>query len=315
MTEIRNLRKPSEPISIALDNWIEGMNNGSKLSDVIRFWVSQQESMLILAGEKAGTLDVALRSVVKVSKAAEDVKASVISGLAYPTLLLFLAFGSLYLFSFKIVPAFSRTVQPDAWTGLAKTMIVTANFFQNWLSWLAVAFVCLIALFFYSLPRWNSSLRVVLDRYVPYNIYRIVQGSSWLIALSAIVQAGERIEQAVQDLGNSGSPWSKARSDAALKGLRAGRNLGDALMRSGYEFPDREIISDLRLYGSKSGFDQALLTIGNTWITESVDRLKSLMAVLFVVTMAFAGGLIMFIVSGFIAMQLQLTLILQRGLA
>jgi hypothetical protein len=39
------------------------------------------------------------------------------------------------------------------------------------------------------------------------------------------------------------------------------------------------------------------------------------MAVLFVVTMAFAGGLIMFIVSGFIAMQLQLTLILQRGLA
>jgi type II secretory pathway component PulF len=103
------------------------------------------------------------------------------------------------------------------------------------------------------------------------------------------------------------------RAEAALRGLRAGRNLGQALERSGYEFPDREIISDLRLYASKSGFEEALRTIGEEWITESVVRVKALMNVVFGAAMLVVGGVIMFIAAGFVAMQMQLTQILQRS--
>lgn len=313
LQEIRGLKKPTAPVSVAIEDWVRGMNNGRKLSDVVRPWVTTEESMLLVAGEQSGTLDEALTSVVKVSKAKEAIRTAVIAGIAYPGFLVILSFGVMYLFGFKIVPAFTKAARNDAWVGVARTMIDVSGFVQNWLLWIAILSVIVVAAFFASLPLWNSRARVVLDRYPPYSIYRVMQGSSWLIALAALVQAGVRIESAIEQLGKGATAWAEVRMIAALKGLRAGRNLGEALERSGYEFPDPEIISDIRIYATKSGFDEALRLIGNDWITESVERIQTLMNLVFGVSMLFVAGLIMFVVSGLIAMQLQLTQLLQRG--
>jgi type II secretory pathway component PulF len=313
LQEIRSLRKPTHPVAVAIEDWIRGMNNGRKLSDVVRPWVNAEEAMLIMAGEQSGTLDEALESVVKVAKAAAAIRGAVAAGLAYPTFLLLLSFGALYFFGFKIIPAFTKVVQGDGWTGLARTMVNTAAFIQVWLHWIGLAVVVLIIAFFLSLPRWNGRVRIACDRYAPYSIYRVMQGSSWLIALSALVQAGMRIETAIEELGRHASAWARVRCDAALKGLRAGRNLGDSLERSGYEFPDRGIISDIRLYSTKSGFDEALRVIGDEWITEAVERVKAQMAVIFAVALLLVGGVIMFIAAGFGAMQMQLMELMRRG--
>lgn len=313
LNEIRGLKKPTAPISVAISEWVRGMENGRKISDVIKPWVSTEESMLLMAGEQSGTLDIALTSVIKVSKAQADIRSAVVSGVAYPFFLMILAFCILYLFGYKIIPAFTKAARGDAWYGIARVMIDVSTFVQNWLHWVAVALVLLVIGFFASLPLWNSRVRVVLDRYPPYSIYRVMQGSSWLIALSALVQAGVRIESAMEQLSQGASAWGSVRMAAALKGLRSGRNLGESLEKSGYEFPDPEIISDIRVYATKSGFDEALRIIGNEWITESVERIQMLMKLVFGITMMVVGGLIAFVVSGLIAMQLQLTELLQRG--
>lgn len=314
LIEIKNLKKPTSPMAIAIDEWVRGMNNGRKISDVIQPWVSPEESMLLMAGEQSGTLDEALNSVVKVSKAKSEIQSALIGGLSYPFFLALMTFGIFYLFGYKIVPAFSKAARSDAWHGVAKMMIEVAGFVQNWLHWVAVLLGLLTVAFFLSLPRWNSRLRVALDRFAPYSIYRVMQGSSWLIALSALVQAGVRIESAIEQLENSSSAWGRLRMNAALKGLRSGRNLGDALNMSGYEFPDREIISDIRIYATKSGFDEALRLIGNEWITESVERIKMLMKVIFGISMLTVGLSIGFVVSGLLAMEMQLTELLQSGM-
>ncbi len=313
LEEIRNLRKPSDATYIAIDDWIRGLNNGRKLSEVVQPWVNPQESMLIMAGEQSGTLEEALQSVIKVSGAAAAIKSAVFGGLAYPGFLMVFAFAALYFFSFKIIPAFTKAARPDAWSGLAKTMMDSASFFQTWLVWIILAFVLGIVVFYASLPRWNSPRRVLLDRYAPYSIYRIMQGSSWLIAMAALVGAGVRVEIALQQLNTNATAWARLRLDAALKGLRSGHDLGKSLDRSGYEFPDREIIGDIRLYATKSGFDEALRILGDEWVEESVERIEDLMKVVFVVAMVFVGVVVGFIASGFIAIQMQLTQILQQS--
>ncbi|HEX2544501.1 MAG TPA: type II secretion system F family protein [Ramlibacter sp.] len=312
LQELRALRDPSSPMAFAIGEWIRGMNNGRKLSEVTGPWVSVEERMLILAGEQAGTLPQALHSVVQVQRAAAAVRRAVVAGLAYPAFLLALAVASLYFFGYKIIPAFSRVAGEDGWTGLARTMVGTAAFVQHWMHWLVLALALLLAGFFVSLPRWNSPLRTWLDRHPPFSIYRVMQGASWLIALSALVAAGMRIETAIEQLGRRGSAWARVRCDAALKGLRAGRNLGESLARSGYEFPDRLIIADLRLYASKAGFDEALRVIGEEWISESVERVQALMRVLFALALLLVGAVVMFIAAGFGAMQMQLMEIVQR---
>lgn len=313
LTEIRALKKPTAPISVAIEAWVRGLNNGRKLSEVIRPWVTNEEYMLILAGEEAGTLEDSLQSVVVVAKAKAAISSAVYGGLAYPTFLAILAFGIMYLFGFKIVPAFSKAARSDAWTGFAKVMIEASGFVQNWFHWVVLIVVILLVAFFVSLPRWTSDIRSVCDRYAPFSIYRIMQGSSFLIALAALIQAGVPIVAAMSQLASGASPWLAHRLNAGIKGLQAGRNLGEALEKSGTGFPDPEIISDIRLYSTKTGFDEAIRLIGTEWITESVEQIQSMMGIVFMMSILAVGLLIMFSVSGMIALQLQLGELIKRG--
>lgn len=313
LEEIRGLKKPGAPMSRAIESWIRILNNGGALADAVKPWVTGEEYMLIMAGEKSGMLDQALVSVVTVAKAKASIKSAVIGGIAYPAFLLLISFGLLYMLGYKIVPAFTKSARSDAWVGQAKAMIATSNFVQGYLHWLGLAVVLLIVLFFVGLPRWNSSLRIQLDRYPPFSIYRVMQGSSWLIALSALVQASVRIETAIEQLSIGSSAWANLRYQSALKGLRSGLNLGRSLEKGGFGFPDPEIISDIRIYATKAGLDEALRLIGEDWISESVERIQALMRLIFGATMLIVAVLIVFTVSGLISMQLQLTQLLQRG--
>lgn len=302
-----------QPLSVALSEWISGMHNGERLSVVIGDWVSDDERMLIAAGEKSGTVEKSLLSAARVMEAKNKISMSVIGGLAYPFILVILAFCVLYLFGFKIVPAFSKIAPPEKWSGVARLMIEISMFAQKWLLVIAAVIGSIVAAFFFSLPRWDSPLRIKLDRYAPYSVYRVMYGSSWLIAFAALIESGVRVENALQDLSATSSPWLKTRIDASLRGIRSGLNVGESLARSGYEFPDREIIDDLGVYSSLSGFDQALLTLGREWLDESVVQIKARMAIVFGVCLLLLSCLVAFMVSGMMSMQLQMAHIMQNS--
>lgn len=312
MEEMAALRKPGEAMGMALTEWSAVMKNGKKFSDAVRDWVTTEEVMLMMAGEQSGALPESMKSVVSVTKAKRGVQSAVVGGLAYPTFLMIIAFGVMFLFNFKIIPAFARAANGRSWSGMAKTMVDVSAFTQVWLPWIALLLVIAIGVVISSMPIWSGSGRTVADRYPPYSIYRVMQGSTFLIALSSLIQAGVRIDEALEQLADNSSPWARTRINAALRELRAGRNIGEALHRTGYEFPDREIISDIRVYATKSGFDEALRLIGEDWIEESVEQIKGLMNVVFSVSLLVVAGVIAFEVSGLIAMELQLSSFMQN---
>lgn len=304
----------SHPQTIAIGDWMIGIRNGERLSPMLDGWVGDDERMLISAGEQSGTMEKALQSASRVMEARSQINSAVFNGLAYPFVLIILAFGVLYLFGFKIVPAFSRIAPPEKWTGLARAMIEISLFAQHWLWLLAIIMVATTTAFFISLPRWDGPMRIRLDRYAPYSIYRVMHGSTWLIGLSALVEAGLRIETALQQLSSTASPWLRARIDGCLRGTRSGLNVGEALGRTGYEFPDREIIDDLGVYSSLSGFDTALSLLGKEWLEESVAQIKGRMGVVFGISLLLVGVLIAFMVGGMMNMQLQMSHMLQGSM-
>lgn len=313
LEELRDLRSKKEPMYLALKEWAAVMNNGKKFSDAVKPWVSTEESMLLLAGDQSGSLAQSMQSVVKVTKAKQSIKDAVLSGIRYPLFLIILAFAVMFMFSYKVIPAFAKASRGDKWTGMARTMIDVSHFMQNWLVWIALAAVILIVGVLVSMPKWSGPSRTAFDRYPPYSIYRITQGATWIIALSALIQAGMRIEMAMEQLMGNASDWARVRINAALRGMKSGKNLGQALVMTRFEFPDKEIISDIQVYSNKSGFDEALRIIGEEWITESVERIQELMKKVFSGTLLIAGAVIMFMLSGMLAMQMQLTQIIQQA--
>lgn len=300
--------------TIALREWATDMRNGTRLSESLNGWVGDDERLLIGAGEQAGTIDESLLAAARLMKAKSEIRGAILGGLIYPIVLFAMAIGLVYLFGYKIIPAFGRVAPEDQWTGIGHTMIVSSHFIQDWLLPIVVFVLVLIVLFFYSLPRWTKTapkMRIVLDRYVPYSVYRVQVGSTWLLGFAALIEAGMRVENALEHIAANANPWLKDRVQACLRGTRSGKNIGDALATSGYEFPDREIIDDLGVYSQLSGFDAALAILGNEWLTESVDEIKSRMAGVFAALIVVVGVLVIFFVLGLISMQLQMTTLVQ----
>lgn len=298
-------------LTMALEDWIKKIQNGMKLSQAMAGWVDPEEQMLISAGEQSGNIEKALVSTAEIMVAKKRIRSAVIGGVFYPTLMLILSFGLLVMFSYKIIPQFSIVVPDEKWHGIARLMIDSAQFTRDWLPVVTVFLVALIILFFYSLPRWKDGLRVKFDRYIPYSIYRILVGSTWMISFAALVNAGVRTENALQQLETNASPWLKVRIASCLREMRSGHSIGDALARSGYQFPDTEIIDDLGVYSKFSGYDQALEILGREWITESVERIETMMRFVFGLSILLVSALIAFEVGGLIGMELQMASIMQ----
>ena len=297
---------------IALKTWIDGMKNGKRLSQMLNGWAGPVERMLIAAGEASGTMEASLQAATRVMDARREINGAVLKGLTYPFVLVCVAFGVLYLFGFKVVPEFTKVVSADRFHGMAAVLIQLSNFARNWLYVTGSVLITLLIAFIVSLPRWDGRARVLMDRYPPYSIYRIVQGSTWLIGLAAMLEAGMRLEAALKQLGDMADTWLANRIDAAIRGMRAGWQLGDALNRSGYEFPDREIIDDLGVYSGLSGFDEALSILGREWLTESVEQIKGRMAVVFAMAVLSVGLLVGSMVGGMMSMQVQMAQAIQQ---
>lgn len=303
----------NDVVSLALSSWMDGLKNGHRLSDAIKNWVYNDEQMLIAAGEQSGSLHIALLSACEIMEAKKKIKSAVIGGMAYPLLMLIIAFAVLIMFSFKIIPAFSTIVPDDKWHGIARAMIDFANFSRSWIWLIALCIIGSLVAFFLSLPRWTGGLRIRLDKYAPYSIYRVMQGGSWMISFAALVSAGVRIENALQYLARDASPWLRVRTNACLSGMRSGLTVGDALARSGYGFPDLDIIDDLGVYSKLSGFDTAAALLGKEWIVESVVRIQGMMKIIFGISVLSVGLFIAFMVSGLIGMELQMADIMQSS--
>ena len=301
-----------DPQVIALETWIIGMKNGKRLSQMLEGWVGDVERMLISAGEMTGTMERSLVSSTRVMEAKGEITGAVVKGLAYPIILTIVAFAVLYLFGFKVVPEFTKIVPAERFHGMAQVLIALSSFARNWIYISAGVVVAVVIAFFVSLSRWDGPLRVKMDRYPPYNIYRVVVGSTWLIGLSSMLEAGIRLENAMQQLADLADKWLKTRILGAMNGMRSGLTMGDALLRSGYEFPDREIIDDLGVYSSLSGFDEAISILGKEWLTESVTQIKGKMAVISGIALLSVACLVGTMVGGMMTMQLQMAQLIQQ---
>lgn len=300
-----------DPATIALGEWIERIRNGYHLASAVDGWAPRNEQMLISAGEQSGRLPEALMNASEIMQAKSKVKKAVIGGLLYPVVMLGVALGVLIMFSYKVIPEFSKVVPDEKWYGTARIMIDLAGFTRDWLLLIVAVIIGLIVALFVSFPRWSNGLRAKLDKYPPYSIYRMINGSAWTISLAALVSAGVRVENAVQQLGEGGGRWMSDRTQACLRGMRSGLTLGDALAKTGYGFPDREIIDDLGVYSRLSGIDRALTILATEWIDESVETIQGMMKGVFGLSVLVVGLLIAFMVSGLIGMELQMASIVQ----
>jgi type II secretory pathway component PulF len=291
-------RKPTEPLAIVLAECRRAVQNGQPLAVGLRDWVPMSEQLIILAAEQSGRLESGLAAVTDVVRATRRIRAVIFGGAAYPLLVLAVALGYMYLFGTLVIPEFAKVSNPDNWRGPARMMQLMSVWVQQWMPALVAALLVLGIVVARSLPRWRGNVRLLADRLPPYSIYRLVSGSGFLFAFSALLAAGVTVEKALLRLCDSASPWLLERLEGALLGIKSGHNCGEALKNAGYGFPSPEIVDDLCIHAEYRGLPEILKSMADEWLEDGVARIATQMKLLNGAAIAVLALLIAGLVGG-----------------
>jgi type II secretory pathway component PulF len=306
-------RNPKEAMAIVLDDCIRSVQNGRMLSEGLADWVPKTEQMIIMAGEQSGRLEYILIGVTDVVFSSKKIKGVIIGGITYPCAVLTLILGYIYLFGTTVIPQFAKLVNPATWHGAARSLYLMSAFVQDGMLYVVLAIGAVVAAVLFSMPRWRGNLRVAADNFPPYSIYRMMVGSSFLMAFSSLQFAGITVERSLIRIAEMADPWLRERLDGALLGVKSGLNCGEALKNAGYNFPSKEVVDDLCIYAEYKGFAEALKILADEWMAEGVEQISAQMKVLNGMSIVMLAIVIGWLVTGFFGIQHEIAAMSRAG--
>ncbi len=305
-------RKPNDPMAIAISMWGRSLQEGHPFSDCLKGWAPTRERLMLSVGDVAD-LESALLNLIKVSEGSTRMIRPIVNAIAYPAFLMMMSVLILYAIGVYMVPPMLSAAPNTIWTGTAKSLIDLSEWIQK--HWkLAFSILPIIGILIYStISIWTGTLRVKIDRIPPWSLYKIFTGITWLLALSALVKGGVPVSIALTSLRRDASKYLKERIDGALMFIKNGDNLGQALDKANHEFPDKQIIADLKIYSELDNFEEALDKLANEWLEESVYVIEQKAEIMNAVALLTVSGIIAWAVFGTFDMQDQITSAMGKG--
>ena len=299
-------KNPDEPMAIAIASWAKALQNGLPFSDALKGWAPDRERLMLSVGD-VSDLEGALMNLIRVTEGSTKMIRPIIGAIAYPSFLFMMAILIIYGIGVYMVPPMIDAAPTVRWRGMALTLVNLSDWIKNY--W-AVAFASLpavMAVIYFTIGIWTGTIRAIIDRLPPWSLYKVLTGISWLLALSALVKGGTPVSTALRALRRDSSRYLKERIDKTLVFINNGDNLGQALSKTGLDFPDKEIISDLKIYSELDNFEEALEALANDWLEESVYLIEQKASILNMVALLSVGGVIAWAVMGVFQMQDQIT--------
>lgn len=278
--------------------WKKQVTNGMNLGYCMAPYIPTAEAMLIETGANSGQLAKSMRDALESVEQQGRVKKAIISNASYPVLLLCVLLAAMFLTSYEVIPTFANVLPVNEWTGVSYAVARAAYFFRDW----SIVILGLLAMIFgiigFSLPRWTSQARIKFDNVFPWNIYRMWQGSAFLLSVASLMSAGVKLDEvSLNRIARKADPYLAQRIRAVRKWILSGVNFGEALYKTGYNFPDEELISDLRVYATLKGFEENLVNVTREWVTSIEEKVTAYMKVVNFVTLVLIAVVIGMLIS------------------
>lgn len=295
-------KKPNEPVAY-ISRYAQGcVANGILLGDALSEWIQPGEKVLLISGEQSGNLEDTLDSAAILAETAATIMMAIIGGLLYPIALFCAAIAFLVAFSLKIIPDIMRFIDPTNLGQAGRAMLSVSGFITQYGHFVMFGFIALLVIYFYGMPRYIGRFRPAFDKSI-YSIYRMTNGSGFLLSFAALQKAGVPTEKALLLIDENGTVWLRDRISAILSGLRAGLHIGEAMKRSGHDFPSAHIVNSMYIFGKYPGFSEALQSIADRWIKESESNVKKSMNFINLAAIGLMIGVVFFLAAGFVDFQ------------
>lgn len=261
--------------------WRHDVSNGRNFGHCLAPYIPSIEAILLETGANTGKLTGALENAISTIEQQTKVKKAIINSAAYPIVLTAMLIAAMLMASYQVIPTFEEIIPVEEWTGMSYMVAMVAKFIRESGLIIMIFLVFVLVAITLSLPRWTGKSRLPFENLVPWSLYRIMQGSAFLLSVASMMNAGVKLdENSLRKISAQSDPYLRERIRALRRYIASGENLGDALAMSGYNFPDEEIISDLQIYANLRGFDQNLIKITQTWVDSLVEKVTINMKVI-----------------------------------
>ena len=299
-------KNPGEPLAIAIAAWGRALNNGKTFSDALRGWAPSRERLMLSVGD-VSDLEGALLNLIKVTEGSTKMIRPIIGAIAYPSFLMMMAILIIYAIGVYMVPPMIDAAPTVVWRGMAKDLVDLSDWIKNNWAFAFASLPVLMLVIYFTIGIWTGKIRAFFDNLPPWSLYKVFVGISWLLALSALVKGGTPVSTAMRALRRDASKYLRELIDKTMIFINNGDNLGQALAKTGLNFPDAEIISDLKIYSELDNFEEALDRLANDWLDESAEAVEQKASILNMVAMFAISGIIAWAVFGVFEMQDQIT--------
>lgn len=299
-------KNPSEPMAIAIASWANALQNGQPFSEALRGWAPDRERLMLSVGD-VSDLESALLNLIKVTEGTTKMIRPIIGAISYPAFLLMMVTLIIYGIGAYMVPPMIEAAPNVQWTGIAKNLADLSDWIRVY--WpIAFSIVPVSGIIIYAtIGVWTGSIRAIFDKFPPWSLYKVFVGITWLLAMSALIKGGTPVANALRALRRDSTRYLKERIDKTLVFINNGDNLGQALAKTGLEFPDPEIIGDLKIYSEMDNFEEALDKLANEWLDNSAYTIEQKAGILNMVALLLVSGVIAWAVMGTFVMQDQIT--------
>ncbi len=282
---------PNRPAAVALREWFLKDRAGQSISEAMEGWVPTGELYMIRAGEESGTMAKSLASIQSVGEKARQMREAVIHAVGYPIFMMILVSFVLWTFGVNLIQNMRKSAPPNVMAAMG-SVAALSDFINDWGLVIVVGVISLMVLITLTLPHWRGTIRARFDMYPPWSWFRVLQGSGFLLGLSALLGAQVPLKRALEILEEQGNPWMRERINSARQEVLRGRNLGEALRYGKYNFPDPSVAVDLEILSERADVGTVIEQVTEEWIRDQIDNLKTQAGVARNVGLFIVGGVI-----------------------
>jgi type II secretory pathway component PulF len=284
-------KHPRRPAAVALREWFLKDRAGVTLSEAMEGWVPTGELYMIRAGEESGTLAKSLAAIQAVGERARQMREAVMYAVGYPAFMMILVSFVLYMFGVNLIDNMRQSAPKNVMAAMGGVATLS-DFIKHWGIAVVIVIILLIILVTATLPYWRGPLRAKFDMYPPWSWYRVLQGSGFLLGISALLGAQVPLKRSLEILEEQGNPWIRERINSARQEILRGRNLGEALRIGRFNFPDPAVTIDLEILAERADVSSTIEQVTEEWIREQIDLLKAQALVARNLGLAVVGGVI-----------------------
>jgi type II secretory pathway component PulF len=296
-------------VALIFSNALDALARGHNLGVCFSEFITPEEVSLISSGQVSGKVSEGLELAANLLSAKKNILKAIISALAYPIFLISMSLLALSIVSFVVMPKFALLSDPTKWQGLASVFYHLTSFVSSKTGvFCLILMLLIIASSLVSLPIWHGKSRLHFENIPPWSIYRMTIGAVWLFTISTLMKSGMQITHILENMIQSEytTPYLYERVLAISIENGRGKNLGESLYETGYNFPDEEVIDDLRVYATLPNFHLRLHDIANEWMSNGIDKIKDQARIVNICAILFITTFVCFMVFAIGSLQSQL---------